>query len=167
MDVELSAEFRSPHFHTFKLPAFWDGGPRLVIRFTPNEPGEWLWRVSSNIQRWEGQSGRSPPPHPMRRDSCAPPTCITGPGTAGLGHQPHLWMGDTLYPFAFLDQALFQRIVDARAAQKFNHIRGLVLGTPEQAARVFSLAPTSPTWRTSGTSRTHPLHESERASSPT
>src|ERR1035441_9909322 len=28
VDVELSAEFRSPHFHTFKLTAFWDGGQR-------------------------------------------------------------------------------------------------------------------------------------------
>ena len=26
VDVDLSAEFRSPHFHTFKLAAFWDGG---------------------------------------------------------------------------------------------------------------------------------------------
>jgi len=137
MDVELSAEFRSPHFHTFKLPGFWDGGQRLVIRFTPTEAGEWLWRVGSNIQRWEGQSGSF-----TAAESDAPGFVRAAnvhhwAWSAGLGHQPHLWMGDTLYPFAFLDQALFQRIVDARAAQKFNHIRGLVLGAPEQAARIF------------------------------
>lgn len=137
VDVDLSAEFRSPHFHTFKLPAFWDGGQRLVIRFTPTEPGEWLWRTSSNIQRWEGQTGSF-----TSAESDAPGFVRAAnvhhwAWTAGLGYQPHLWMGDTLYPFAFLDQALFQRIVDARAAQKFNHLRGLVLGTPEQAARVF------------------------------
>jgi hypothetical protein len=137
VDVELSAEFRSPHFHTFKLPAFWDGGQRLVIRFTPTEAGEWLWRFSSNIQRWEGQTGAF-----TAAESDAPGFVRAAnvhhwAWSAGLGHQPHLWMGDTVYPLASLDQALFQRIVDARAAQKFNHIRGLVLGTPEQAARVF------------------------------
>jgi hypothetical protein len=137
VDVDLSAEFRSPKFHTFKLPAFWDGGQRLVIRFTPTEAGEWLWRVSSNIQRWEGQQGSF-----TAAESDAPGFVRAAnvhhwAWSAGLGHQPHLWMGDTLYPFAFLDQALFQRIVDTRAAQKFNHIRGLVLGTPEQAARIF------------------------------
>src|ERR1039458_4286269 len=137
VDVELSAEFRSPHFHTFKLTAFWDGGQRLVIRFTPTEAGEWLWRVSSNVQRWEGQSGAF-----TAAESDAPGFVRAAnvhhwAWTAGLGHQPHLWMGDTLYPFAFLDQALFQRIVDARAAQRFNHLRGLVLGTAEQAARIF------------------------------
>ena len=46
-------------------------------------------------------------------------------------------MGDTLFPFAFLEPSTFERIVDARAAQKFNHIRGLVLGAPEQATRIF------------------------------
>ena len=136
-DVQLSAEFRSPHFHTFKLPAFWDGGQRLVIRFTPTEAGEWLWRVTSNVQRWEGQNGSF-----TAAESDAPGFVRAAnvhhwAYTAGLGHQPHLWMGDTLYPLAFLDQALFQRIVDTRAAQKFNHIRGLVLGTAEQAARIF------------------------------
>ena len=137
VDVDLSAEFRSPHFRTFKLPAYWDGGQRLVIRFTPTEAGEWLWRVTSNIQRWEGQTGSF-----SAAESDAPGFVRTAnvhhwAWTAGNGYQPHLWMGDTLYPFAFLDQALFQRIVDTRAAQKFNHIRGLVLGTPAQAARIF------------------------------
>jgi hypothetical protein len=142
-DVDLAAEFRSPHFHTFKLPAFWDGGQKLVIRFTPTEGGEWLWRTSSNIQRWEGQTGSF-----TAAESDAPGFVRTAnvhhwAWTAGNGNQPHLWMGDTLYRFAFLDQALFQRIVDKRAEQKFNHIRGLVLGSDEETARVF-LSPGKP-----------------------
>ncbi|MGD0363117.1 MAG: DUF5060 domain-containing protein [Bryobacteraceae bacterium] len=136
-DVDLSAEFRSPHFHTFKLPGFWDGGQRMVIRFTPSEPGEWLFRVSSNIQRWEGQNGSFTAAQSDAPGFVRAANLHHWAWTAGLGHQPHLWMGDTLYPFAFLDQGLFQRIVDARSAQKFNHIRGLVLGTAEQAAHIF------------------------------
>jgi hypothetical protein len=136
-DVELSAEFRSPHFHTFKLPAFWDGGQRLVIRFTPSEAGEWLWRVTSNVKRWDGQTGFFTSAESEAPGFVRAANVHHWAWTAGLGHEPHLWMGDTLYPFATLDLALLQRIVDTRAAQKFNHIRGLVLGAPEQAARVF------------------------------
>ena len=135
VDVELHAEFRSPHFHTFKVPAFWDGGRRLVIRFTPTEVGEWLWRITSNIQRWDGQTGS------FASAASDAPGFVRAANVHHWawteGNQPHLWMGDTLYPFAFLDRALFERIVDTRAAQKFNHIRGLILGTDEQAARVF------------------------------
>ena len=130
-DVELHAEFRSPHFHTFKIPAFWDGGQRLVIRFTPTEEGEWLWRITSNVARWEGQTGS------FNAAASDAPGFVR---TANVhhwawteGNQPHLWMGDTLYPLATLDPSIFQRIVDARAAQKFNHIRGLVLSVGSEA----------------------------------
>jgi len=139
-DVDLSAEFRSPDFHTFKLPAFWDGGTRLVIRFTPNLAGGWLWHVSSNIARWDGQNGsftsaESDSPGFVRAANVHHWSWTAG--DEAHGYPPHLWMGDTLDPFAFIDESLFQRIVDTRAAQKFNHLRGLVLGTPEQAARIF------------------------------
>ncbi len=134
-DVELHAEFRSPHFHTFKLPAFWDGGQRLIIRFTPTEAGEWLWRITSNVPRWEGQNGSFTAASSEAPGFVRPANVHHWAWTEG--HQPHLWMGDTLYPLAFLDQALFQKIVDTRAEQKFNHIRGLVLGTDEQASRIF------------------------------
>jgi Domain of unknown function (DUF5060) len=33
--VEIRAEFRSPRHRTFLLPAYWDGGSRMVIRFPP------------------------------------------------------------------------------------------------------------------------------------
>ena len=135
VSVRLHAEFRSPRFRTFRMPAFWDGGSRLVIRFTPTEAGEWNYRVTSNIARWEGQTGT------FTAAASEAPGFVR---TANVhhwawteGNQPHLWMGDTLYRFAFLDQDLFQRIVDTRAAQKFNHIRGLVLGSPEETARIF------------------------------
>ncbi|HLY19075.1 MAG TPA: DUF5060 domain-containing protein [Bryobacteraceae bacterium] len=134
--VELHAEFRSPRFHTYKMPAFWDGGQRLVIRFTPTEAGEWLWRVTSNIPRWEGQTGAFTAAPSDAPGFVRPANVHHWAWTEGFN--AHLWMGDTLYPLAFLDQAQFQRIVDTRAAQKFNHIRGLVLGTDEQAARIFS-----------------------------
>lgn len=124
-DVQLHGEFRSPRFRTFKMSAFWDGGQKLVIRFTPTEPGEWTYRMTSNVKRWEGQTGT------FNAAASDAPGFVQ---PANVHHwawsatnQPHLWMGDTLYPFATIDRDLLHRIVDARAAQKFNHIRGLIL----------------------------------------
>src|ERR1035441_5176019 len=38
--VELSVNFRSPRQHSYILPAFWDGGRRMVVRFSPVEGGQ-------------------------------------------------------------------------------------------------------------------------------
>jgi hypothetical protein len=135
VSVEMHGEFRSPRFHTYNMPAFWDGGQRLVIRFTPTEPGEWNYRLTSNVQRWDGQKGTFTAAASEAPGFVQPANVHHWSWTAA--NQPHLWMGDTLYPLGFIDQDLFQRIIDTRAAQKFNHIRGLILGSPEDAARLF------------------------------
>src|SRR5215471_3364678 len=138
MSVVLHAEFRSPHFKTYLMPAFWDGGRRMIIRFAPTEPGEWIYRITSNIARYEGQQGKF-----TAQESGAPGFVIpanlhhwayTRISEIG-GNVPHLWMGDTNLRFAFLDDSVFRQIVDARAVQKFNHIRGLALGSGPEAAQ--------------------------------
>src|SRR4051812_39027247 len=124
--VDLHAEFRSPRHRTYLMPAFWDGGRRIVIRFSPTEAGDWDYRVSGNIQRFDGGQGKFNA------------TSIDNPAlgfirTANVHHfaytddnknVPHLWMGDTVLNFATMDA--FQDMVDAHAKQKFNHIRGAV-----------------------------------------
>jgi hypothetical protein len=127
--VTLHAEFRTPRHRTFLMPGFWDGGRRLVIRVTPADAGAWAYRVTSNIAAVNGQQGEfnaadSGDPGFLRPDN--------------LFHwsytekrQPHLWMGDTCYTFAYLDLPLFERIVAKRASQKFNHMRGLVIHPDE------------------------------------
>ena len=37
--VDLRAEVRSPRFKTYQAHAYYDGGNRMVIRFSPTEPG--------------------------------------------------------------------------------------------------------------------------------
>src|ERR1041384_7606676 len=56
--IDLHAEFRSPRHRTYLMPAFWDGGRRMVIRFSPTEAGEWDYRVSGNLQRFENMAGK-------------------------------------------------------------------------------------------------------------
>ena len=55
--VDLRAEFRSPRHRTLALPAYWDGGRRMVVRFAPTESGDWAYRVSSNLAEFDVKTG--------------------------------------------------------------------------------------------------------------
>jgi hypothetical protein len=137
--VDLRAEFRSPRHRTYLLPAFWDGGRRLVIRFSPTEVGDWDYRVSGNLQRFDNAAGK------------ISATAVENPAlgfirTANVHHfahtddnknVPHLWTGDTSYRFGFEDPAAFQQLLDALSKPKFNHLRGAALGGPQDAEKIF------------------------------
>jgi hypothetical protein len=128
--VELAVNFRSPRQHSYVLPAFWDGGRRLVVRFSPVEAGDWDYLVTSNVAAWDGQQGHL---------TAAPSESKGFIHPAALHHwaysekangldQGHLWMGVSEPRFAFLDDTAFRAVADARAAQKFNHLRGPIFG---------------------------------------
>ena len=36
--VNLQVEFRSPRFRTLAMPGYWDGGRRMVVRFSVAQP---------------------------------------------------------------------------------------------------------------------------------
>src|ERR1700686_2687860 len=52
MTVDVKVEFRSPRRRTLSVPAYWDGGRRFVVRFSPNEAGDWDYHVNGNIADW-------------------------------------------------------------------------------------------------------------------
>jgi hypothetical protein len=134
LTVELNAEFRSPRHRTFLLPSYWDGGRRMVIRFTPTEPGEWVYRLSGNLKQYAGKQ------ETFSAAAAQSPGFIRAANVHHWAYteenRPHLWMGATEMRFAFIDDAYFRAMADARASQKFNHVRGSVLGSPQD--RVFT-----------------------------
>ena len=136
--VELEAEFRSPRFHTFRMPAFWDGGNRMVLRFAPTEAGQWTFRTTSNIARFDGQQDSFSATASDSHGFLHPANVHHWAFVDDIVRTPHLWMGDTLLALPYVDRALFERIVDARSAQKFNHLRGVVLAEPGHPQRAFS-----------------------------
>jgi hypothetical protein len=133
--VELAGEFRSPRFRTLRMPGFWDGGRRLVIRFTPIEPGAWTYRLTSNLAGINGKSGSFDAAESNSSGFVRPRNVHHFSYTEN--DRPHLWMGDTLYRFPFLEEALFRQIVDRRAEQKFNHMRGSVIGFQEESSQAY------------------------------
>ncbi len=127
LTVEMFAEFRSPRFRSFRARAFWDGGRRMVIRFTPTDAGEWTFRVTSNIARFDAKEGNFSATESNSPGFLKPANVHHWALVDDQKRTPHLWMGDTVYTFPFIDRAVFNKLIDARAAQKFNHIRGVIL----------------------------------------
>lgn len=125
LSVQLHAEFRSPRHHTYLVPAYWDGGKRLVIRFTPTDGGDWDYRLTSNLSRFDGKIGQVKATDSQDPGFIKPANVHHWMFTEGL--KPHLWMGDTRLDLAILPASDVQRYIDARSQQKFTHVRVLVL----------------------------------------
>jgi hypothetical protein len=141
--VDVHIEFRSPNHKTYLLPGFWAGGRRMIVRFSPTEVGNWDFRVSSNVQRFDNKTGSfqaiaSESPGFLR------PANLHHWATLNTENpndrKPHLWMGDTLYPLGFVDRAAFEQIVNARAQQKFTHLRGIILGPKSEQSKAWPAA---------------------------
>jgi hypothetical protein len=123
--VELRATFRSPQFRSTSIPGYWDGGRRMVLRFSPTEAGHWEYQLTSNIKDWDGKTGS------FSAVESQSPGFIRAANVhhwATTAHnQPHLWMAASQPRFAFLDDAAFRAAADAAATQKFDHLAGQVL----------------------------------------
>jgi hypothetical protein len=119
--VELRAEFRSPRHRTFLMYAFRDVDRRFVIRFSPTEAGEWIYRLTSNIARLDGKEVHFTAPE---SDS---------PGfvrVANVHHfafegtnKGHLWMSTSIDRFTEIPRAEFDRTIEQRVKEKFTHLR--------------------------------------------
>jgi hypothetical protein len=145
--VTLRVEFRSPRFRTYAMPAFWDGGRKMIVRFTPTEAGQWTYKTSSNVPSFDGRQGMF-----NAAASDAPGFVIvanvhhwaTDNQQVLIGNiKPHLWMGFIADRFAFGSYDDFQQQLSAAAQNKFNHLRGSILGGLRDRSRVY-LGPDRP-----------------------
>jgi hypothetical protein len=138
LTASLHAEFRSPRHRTILINGFWDGGRRFVIRFTPTDAGAWDFRVTSNLASLNGKIVSFTAP-----DSQAPgflkPENVHAWAYSET-RTAHLWMGDTSYRFPWIERTLFDQMVEARAQQKFNHIRGLIMHPEEKYRKAYIAA---------------------------
>jgi hypothetical protein len=129
--VNLRAEIRSPRARTIAPWAFWDGGNRMVIRFAPTSDGQWDYRVTGNIERFNNKQGQitaTPSEHPGFLRPANGHHWMTL-----ANRKPHLWMGDTRYDFGWMPPAEFTQWLDIRATQKFTHVRGYAIGRGDRA----------------------------------
>ncbi len=125
--VELWGEFRSPapRYHTRRLPAYWDGGNRMVIRFTPDDAGVWTYRITGNVSEAEGREGKFTVSENAQNGFIRPANLHFWVHPETL--KPHLWMGDDHADLFTLGAGEFDRLLAARASQKFTHLRAMVM----------------------------------------
>jgi hypothetical protein len=135
LTVSAHAEFRSPRYKTALVPAYWDGGRRMVIRFAPDDAGKWVYRLTGNIAAATDRTGE------FAATESGSPGFLR---TANVHHwaytgalKPHLWMGDLRRDFAYLPDEEFYRYLEERAARKFTHVRGLVMDAENTARQAF------------------------------
>jgi hypothetical protein len=133
--AELRAEFRSPRFKTYLVRAFLDGR-KLIIRFAPTGAGNWVYRLTSNLPRWDGQSGTVTA---AESDSPGFVRVANVHHFATENLKQHLWMSTAIDRFAEIPRADFDHLVEQRSQEKFSHLRitidaGTDLG--EAAARI-------------------------------
>jgi hypothetical protein len=138
--VQLQAEFRSPHFRTYLMPAYWDGGGKMILRFTATESGQWIYHTGSNLASLDGKDGS------FNASASEAPGFVK---PANFHHwatdnkQPHLWIGYIADRFAFDSREDFEQKLNEAAANKFTHFRGSILGNASDRARVY-LGPDQP-----------------------
>ena len=135
--VELRAEFRSPKGGSTKvMRAFWDGGRTFRIRFAADFEGRWDLRLISNIPAIDKKifSFQATP----ARTAGFIEAFNSRYFRYNAPESPHYWMGFTSLGFSTIPWETFTNLVDSRAQQKFNHLRGLVLGNPASAKTVLA-----------------------------
>jgi Domain of unknown function (DUF5060) len=117
----FEVEFRSPHQHTYRLPAFHDDDHHVTVRFSPTEPGTWTYRVTSNLARLNA------------KESSLVAAESDSPGfvhVANVHHfqteansKQHLWMATGIDHFAAIPRAQFDSQIAQIASEKFTHLR--------------------------------------------
>jgi hypothetical protein len=121
--LDLQAEFRSPKSNTFLARAFWDGGTRWVIRYTPAEAGKHAYRLTGTAGGFAGKQGEitaiDNPAHP---GWLQPANLHHFALVDGINYTPYLYMGAVVPGFSAMDAARWKALVDQRSAQHFNHL---------------------------------------------
>ena len=115
----LRAEFRSPHRDSKAIHAFREG-QSLVLRFSPDEAGDWDYRITSSLRRLDQQIGKVTG---LASDAPGFVRVINVHHFQTANLQPHLWMATALDRFTVAPRAEFDALVASRAAEKFTHLR--------------------------------------------
>jgi hypothetical protein len=120
--LDLHAEFRSPLASTALVNAFWDGGTKWVIRFTPIEAGNYTYRLTSAIESLNGKQGGFTVTPNNKEGWLRAANLHHFASVEGNTLTPYLWMGGVVPGFPSLSAAAWRDLVDRRAAQHFNHL---------------------------------------------
>lgn len=121
INTELSAVF-SKGEQSIKVPGFYDGEGKYIIRFSPNKQGEWTYITESNLDELSGKKGRF--------------ICIASTGNNHgplrvvntfyleyADNTPWYGIGTTAYQWTSVKQNIQEKTLETLASSPFNKIR--------------------------------------------
>jgi hypothetical protein len=121
MEVDFAATFRHGG-RTLKVPGFYDGDGKYIVRFMPDALGEWQYETQSNRPELNGKTGSV--------TAVAPAAGNHGPvrvkNTWHFAYEdgtPFWQVGTTSYAWTHQPDALQQQTLRTLAASPFNKIR--------------------------------------------
>lgn len=129
-DIELAGEFTGPEGIRIRVPGFYDGDGRWIIRFSPTREGVWTLRTASPLAALDGRIEAGIRCVPNRReaihggllvDPAHPYHFVYEDGTRYflLGYEADwLWGAGIDDP----DRKVMRRLIDQMAARGFNHV---------------------------------------------
>lgn len=141
--VATTATFTRHAGGTYTIPLFYDGNQTFRVRFAPDAPGRWTWRITSSDAKLNGQSGVF--------------TCVPSDRKGGLvakGHAPSrelvyqngakYWLlGDTNWqafagdPAENLNAQTFRQYVNRRLDQGFTFLQTTLLSDRNEGGQPF------------------------------
>jgi len=122
VDVELAADFTDRQNNRLRVPGFYDGDGRYVVRFSPPTAGEWKYRTSSNAPALHDQTG-SVKATPAKGDNHGPVVVKNGFHFAYADGTPYRPIGTTCYAWTSQPEALEEETLKTLAASPFNKLR--------------------------------------------
>lgn len=118
---DIRAEMRSPKFKTAMIQAFEHSPGKWVVRVAPVDAGEYTYRVTSNIARYNGKTGSALAVAGERLSFIRPANVFHWRHPETL--TPHLWTGTACLDCFTIARAEFDRRVAQFADAKVNHAR--------------------------------------------
>lgn len=122
-ETPLLAVFRHGDGDEHRVPGFWDGGTRYVVRFCPEREGDWSWRTESAEPLLDDQEGRL---QLAGADGHGPVRVAHRYHFAHADGTPFRPVGATVYNWLHQDEPLYSETLDALSAMRFNKLRFMV-----------------------------------------
>jgi len=122
IEVELAADFTDRQNNRVRVPGFYDGDGRYVVRFSPPTAGEWKYRTSSNAPALHDRTGAMTAT-PAKGDNHGPVVVKNGFHFAYADGTPYRPIGTTCYAWTSQPEALEEETLKTLAASPFNKLR--------------------------------------------
>ncbi|MFO7622049.1 MAG: DUF5060 domain-containing protein [Bacteroidales bacterium] len=132
LELSAEAELKRPDGSIWKIPLFWDGEKTWKLRVSPDQEGEWSYKIYSTDKGLRRNPGKFICKLSVQRGSIQPMNEFPNHFQYQNG-DPVWFMGETAWALfndndeEKLDRTAFEHFVKTRASQGFNAVHSMML----------------------------------------